>query len=54
MAPSPTFTEHHWGRNLGVPPISTPALEIPSLMNVDHQQVIRGAHCNNITWQEHR
>ncbi|MGY2897174.1 putative transposase [Deinococcus sp. UYEF24] len=28
--------------------------EIPSLVNVDHQQVISTAHCNNIIEQEHR
>jgi putative transposase len=28
--------------------------EIPSLVNVDHQQVISTARCNNITLQEHR
>jgi transposase-like protein len=28
--------------------------EIPSLINVDHQQVISTARCNNIILQEHR
>ena len=28
--------------------------EIPRLINVDHQQMISTARCNNITLQEHR
>ncbi|MGY2894376.1 transposase-like protein [Deinococcus sp. UYEF24] len=28
--------------------------EIPSLVNVDHQQVISTARCNNVIEQEHR